>query len=391
MRIDTVDFFYAAMPEVTLDADGSQDALLVRVESGGIVGWGECEASPLVSIAAFVTPRSHGVCQPVAASVLGERIEGPQDIYRIGELVRRNSMDLLQAPHVLSGIEMALWDLLGIAREQPAWRLLGYEASYPKTPYASLLFGDTPQETLERARQFSSLGFQAFKFGWGPFGSGAVSADADQVQAAREGIGPEARLMVDAGQIWEGDVERAADRIPVLEDANVYWLEEPFSGDSYQDYADLNRRSPVVGLAGGEASHTSRMAENLIRFGGIRFVQIDSGRIGGLGPSKRVADFAHSRGVTYVNHTFTTHLALSASLQPFAGLEDCVVCEFPASPTPLGATIVSTPLILDGDGRIAAPDAPGLGMSVDLEAVRPYLRTVDIAVDGMSLYSDTTL
>ncbi|WP_291389923.1 hypothetical protein [Devosia sp.] len=72
MRIEAVDFFYLAMPEVTLEADGSQDALLVRVAAGGLVGWGECEASPLVSIAAFVTPRSHGVCQPVEVSVGGE-------------------------------------------------------------------------------------------------------------------------------------------------------------------------------------------------------------------------------------------------------------------------------------------------------------------------------
>ena len=141
MRIEAVDFFYLAMPEVTLEADGSQDALLVRVAAGGLVGWGECEASPLVSIAAFVTPRSHGVCQPVAASVLGERLDGPEDIRRIAALVERNSMDLLQAAHTFSGVEMALWDLLGRARGVPVWQLLGYERTYPKVPYASLLFG----------------------------------------------------------------------------------------------------------------------------------------------------------------------------------------------------------------------------------------------------------
>ena len=73
MRVDSVDFFYASMPEVTLEADGSQDALLVRVTGDdGSIGWGECEASPLTSIAAFVTPRSHGVCQPISASVIGQ-------------------------------------------------------------------------------------------------------------------------------------------------------------------------------------------------------------------------------------------------------------------------------------------------------------------------------
>ena len=113
MKIEAVDFFYLSMPTVTTAADGSQDALLVRVAAGGHVGWGECEASPLPTIAAFVCPMSHGACRPVSASVLGARLEGPQDIAAISARVGHDSMDLLQAAHTLSGIEMALWDLLG--------------------------------------------------------------------------------------------------------------------------------------------------------------------------------------------------------------------------------------------------------------------------------------
>ena len=71
MKIEAVDFFWVSMPEVTTEADGSQDALVVRVAAGGLLGWGECEASPRLSIAAFVCPMSHGACRPVAASVLG--------------------------------------------------------------------------------------------------------------------------------------------------------------------------------------------------------------------------------------------------------------------------------------------------------------------------------
>lgn len=161
MLVDSVDFFYASMPEVTLEADGSQDALLVRVVGDdGSVGWGECEASPLTSIAAFVTPRSHGVCQPVAASIIGERLDSVSDIYRLSTLLGRNSMDLLQAAHTWSGIEIALWDLLGRKLEQPVWKLLGYQKNFPKLPYASMLMGDTPQSTLERARSAREMGFE---------------------------------------------------------------------------------------------------------------------------------------------------------------------------------------------------------------------------------------
>src|ERR1700726_3029270 len=125
MKIDTVDFFYLSMPEVTAEGDGSQDALLVRVAGGGHVGWGECEASPLTSIAAAICPRSHGACRPVLDSVLGQSIEGIADIERIARLVARNSLDLLQTDHTFSGIEIALWDLLGQRFGEPVYRLLG--------------------------------------------------------------------------------------------------------------------------------------------------------------------------------------------------------------------------------------------------------------------------
>jgi L-alanine-DL-glutamate epimerase-like enolase superfamily enzyme len=126
MKIEAVDFFYLSMPEITTEGDGSQDALLVRVSAGGLVGWGECEASPLVSIAAYVAPMSHGACRPVRASVEGREVTSPADIEAIARDITWNSMDLLQAPHTWSGVEMALWDLVGKARGEPVWRLLGY-------------------------------------------------------------------------------------------------------------------------------------------------------------------------------------------------------------------------------------------------------------------------
>src|SRR5258708_5553369 len=160
MEIEAVDFFYLSMPEVTLEGDGSQDALLVRVASGGVVGWGECEASPLASIAAAICPRSHGACQPVLASVLGQTLDGVADIARISRLVRRNSLDLLQTAHTLSGIEIALWDLLGQRLDEPVYRLLGTKTAFPKTPYASVLFGDAAGETLAKAQGIRAKGFR---------------------------------------------------------------------------------------------------------------------------------------------------------------------------------------------------------------------------------------
>lgn len=386
MRIEAVDFFYLAMPEITEEADGSQDALLVRVAADGLVGWGECEAAPLPSIAAFICPMSHGACHPVAHSVLGQKLEGPQDIQRIGKQVEYRSMDLLQAPHTFSGIEMALWDLLGKKRGEPVWRLIGYSQSHRKIPYASLLFGDTAEETLARARQAQRDGYHAAKFGWGPIGRGDASADADQFAAAREGLGPDAHLMVDVGQIFGEDVDRAAARLPALEAARATWIEEPFHAGALEAYAALGARGSPVAVAGGEAAHNVHMARHLVAYGGIGYVQIDCGRIGGIGPATKVAELAVERGITYVNHTFTSHLALSASMQPFAGLADHRICEYPAALKQLAVDLTTNHIERDGNGEIAAPEAPGLGMEVDPARLRPYLVDLEIRIGGDILY-----
>ncbi|HKW16009.1 MAG TPA: mandelate racemase/muconate lactonizing enzyme family protein [Terriglobales bacterium] len=388
-KIDSVDFFYLSMPEVTTEGDGSQDALLVRVSAGGLVGWGECEASPLVSIAAFVCPMSHGACRPVQDSVLGQRIEGPEDILRIASKIQLDSMDLLQAPHTWSGIEIALWDLLGKSRGEPVWKMLGYREAFGKLPYASQLFGETPEQTHQRALAARKNNYRAVKFGWGPFGRAGLHADIAQLTAAREGLGQDCLLMIDVGQIFGENVEAAADRLPALRQIDAFWLEEPFHSSALVQYASLADRGGKIRLAGGEGAHNFSMAAHLIDYGKLSYIQIDSGRIGGIGAAKGVADFAVSRGVTFVNHTFTSHLALSASLQPYAGLRQHEICEYPFSPKPLAWDLTSNHLERDRGGYVKAPDAPGLGITIDREKARRYLVDVEIRVKGKNLFSSS--
>jgi L-alanine-DL-glutamate epimerase-like enolase superfamily enzyme len=374
------------MPQILDIGDGSQDALLARVSGGGCVGYGECEAAPLPSIAALVCPMSHSACKPVQASVLGARLESADDIRHIGDAVRANSLDLLQADHTLSGIDMALWDLLGRRLGQPAWKLLGWERSCPKTPYASVLFGDTPAQTLDKARAARRQGFTAVKFGWGPFGRAGVQADEDQLAAAREGLGDDAILLVDAGTVWVADVERARAVLPALKRVRATWLEEPFVSGALDEYRALAQDSAPVGLAGGEGAHDFFMAKHMIDHGGVRYVQIDAGRVGGISVARQVADYAQARGVTYVNHTFTSHLALSASIQPYAGLQAHEICEYPAEPKQLALDITTTHLLPDRNGQVRAPDAPGLGVEVDVAALRPYLVDTETRVKGRTIY-----
>ncbi|MEO5889379.1 MAG: mandelate racemase/muconate lactonizing enzyme family protein [Ferruginibacter sp.] len=391
MKIESVDFFYLSMPEVLDIGDGSQDALLVRIRAGGYEGWGECEASPLTSIASYVCPMSHSACKPLKYSLEGKQIDGIEDIYRISASIHENSLDLLQADHTLSGIDIALWDLLGKKMEEPVYKLLGYKKAFPKLPYASQLFGNTPEETLFKAKKTNEAGYKAVKFGWGPFGKEGLEKDTDHLIAAREGMGKDAYLMIDAGTVWGEEVAAAAKRLKVLHQVKAYWLEEPFFNAALDPYKTLSELEPAVPLAGGEGCNNFVQAQAMISHAGISFVQIDAGRIGGISVAKRVADYSAVKDISYVNHTFTSHLALSASLQAYAGLEKDFISEYPVELKSLAQEIGKEKILPDANGYIHVPENPGLGITVDTTAIKKYLMDVEIKVKGKMLYTTPEL
>lgn len=391
MKIESVDFFYLSMPEVLDIGDGSQDALLVRVRAGGLEGWGECEASPLPSIASYVCPMSHSACKPLKYSLEGKNINDVKDIKAIADSVHANSFDLLQADHTLSGIDIALWDLLGKKLDEPVYKLLGYKKAFPKLPYASQLFGNTPGETFEKARSARMAGFRAIKFGWGVFGKDGLENDVAHLEAARDGAGQDCFLMIDAGTVWDGHFDQAEKRLPALKKINAYWLEEPFRNLSLDDYKRLSAASPNVPLAGGEGCNNYIQAKIMIEHAGLSFIQIDTGRVGGITPAKQIADLAERSGVSYLNHTFTSHLALSASLQPFAGREKDIICEYPIEPKQLATDLSREKIVPDEDGYLNVPEKAGLGISIDTVALKKYIVEIEIKVKGKNIYSTPDL
>ena len=397
MKITAVDPFYLRMPDITTAADGTQDTLLVRIRTDtGLEGWGECDASPLVSLAVYCCPMSHGNIINIRTSLIGETLDSPDDVLRLSEKVLRNGLDIQQIEHAYSGAEIALWDVIGQQLDKPVYRLLAEMSGtpdivYPKLPYASVLFGDTPEATYRIAIGLREQGYRAAKFGWGPMGKFGEANDIALVRAAREGMGTDAQIMIDAGVVWGTDHETAYQRAEAFAEFSPTWLEEPLAPDAIDAYGALTEKKPSVPIAAGEGSNTYRMAEDLITHGGIQFVQIDAGRIGGIAPSFQVRQLAEQRGIQYVNHTFKSHLSLAAALHVFATNPDFDLLEYPAAGSALSQGLVMEPFAVESDGMVRVKELPGLGVRVDTEAIRPYLAPVRIEVGADTVFEQTSL
>ncbi len=397
MKIIAVDPFYLRMPEITDAADGTQDTLLVRVRTdAGIEGWGECDASPLVCIAAYCCPMSHGNIINIRTSLIGETLNSPEDVLRLSGKVLRNGLDIQQIQHAYSGTEIALWDIVGKKLEIPVYRLLAEmsgtsDTPDPKLPYASVLFGDTPEDTYHIAVGLREQGYRAAKFGWGPMGKFGEENDMALVRAAREGMGADTQIMIDAGVVWGTDYETAYKRAEVFAEFSPTWLEEPLAPDAIDAYASLTKKNPRVAIAAGEGSNTYRMAEDLIVHGGVQFVQIDTGRIGGIMPSFHVRQLAEQHGIQYVNHTFKSHLSLAAALHVFATNPDFNLLEYPAAGSELSQRLVKNPFKVDPDGMVRVNDLPGLGVQVDTDSIRSYLVPVNIHVGTETVFQNAFL
>jgi L-alanine-DL-glutamate epimerase-like enolase superfamily enzyme len=191
--------------------------------------------------------------------------------------------------------------------------------------------------------------------------------------------------------VWGDDVSLAEKRLPELEACNAVWLEEPFGSGALEAYAQLAGQSGKVKVAGGEGCHNFHQAKNMIDYARLGYVQIDAGRIGGITTAKAVADYAAARDVQFVNHTFTTPLALSASLQPYAGLENHGLAEFPSEPSVLADNFTTHFITPDVDGRIHVPPRPGLGLEPNLAHLEKFLVPVEIKVAGRTLFKSSSL
>jgi L-rhamnonate dehydratase len=368
MKITAVEPIHLRVPVVEAIPDGTLDVLIVKVHTDeGITGVGEVTSQSYVCKACFEAPRSAARRHGLTSILLGE---DPLDVERLWEKMyyetnrygRRGA-----AIHAISGADIALWDIKGQAEGKPVSELLGGSHRDTVKAYASVLFGDTPDDTAALAREFVDMGLLAVKFGWGPFGQDPET-DLAHVRAARDVIGDDRELMVDAGHAW--DVDTAKSRAELLEPLGISWLEEPLAQDDRKGYAELCSVSPIP-IAAGEGDVTHFDFEDLIDRG-LHVVQPDVAFCGGLTVCQRVSNMCQVHKRRVVPHCFSTGINLAASLHWMASVPDGDLVEYCLRPSPLMRKLVANlpPLV---DGRVPVPTGPGLGIELD-EAVLEEFR-----------------
>jgi L-alanine-DL-glutamate epimerase-like enolase superfamily enzyme len=275
--------------------------------------------------------------------------------------------------HAISGIDIALWDILGKVTGQPVARLLGGTYRERVKPYCSLLM-EEPGPMRDLVADYRARGFRAFKIGWGPFGRrDDPKLDEAIVRAAREGIGAEARLFVDAGASdahWPQGLKWAMRTADMLKDYGVGWFEEALVPDAIDDFCHLRRTSPVP-IAGGEVLTRRQSFIPFLTRGAFDIVQPDATKVGGLSEQRRIAWMAQDFGVKYVGHGWNTALGVAADLQLAAALPNVDLVEFIGG-SPYVDGILADPFVLDAEGYLPIPQVPGLGVAIDRDKLARY-------------------
>jgi L-alanine-DL-glutamate epimerase-like enolase superfamily enzyme len=274
--------------------------------------------------------------------------------------------------HAISGIDIAMWDLLGKACSQPVARLLGGYYRDRIKPYGSILFGE-PAALRVKLEDVVARGFKAIKLGWRPFGRVDRKTDELLVRTARETVGPDVEIMVDAGgseQFWPHGYKWALETAKMLADYDVVWFEEALPPDDIDGFAALREHAPLL-ISTGEVLTRRQSFIPWIERRAVDVIQPDCTKVGGLSESRRIAWMAYDHNVLFVPHGWNTAVGLAADLHLVAALPVARWVEY-LTPSPYIEEIVATPFKLDADGMLPIPTAPGLGLELDWDGIRRF-------------------
>lgn len=274
--------------------------------------------------------------------------------------------------HVISGIDIALWDLLGKACGQPVARLLGGYYRRKIKPYASTLF-DEPEVLKTRLQRLVQRGFRAIKIGWRPFGRRDAKFDELLVRTARDTVGSKIDLLVDAGgseQFWPHGYKWALRTAQMLAAYDIGWFEEPLAPDDLAGYIQLRKAAPLS-IAGGEVLTRRQAFLPWIEQLALDIVQPDVTKCGGLTEARRIAWYAADHHVQFVSHGWNTAVGLAADLHLAAALPVARYVEY-LTPAPYIDEILDRPFELDDEGQLTIPEEPGLGIALNHDALARF-------------------
>ena len=346
-----------------LERDDCVHTLIIVITDEGLTGLGSVFTNDDLVKSAL------SILEPL---YLGENALEPE---RVTEKLHQNMFWLGRGgsiTHTISGIDIALWDLLGKATGQPVGRLLGGRYRDRVKPYASVLM-QAPAALAEYLLQLKEQGFRAFKIGWGPFGRQSHALDEEIVRTARDAIGSDVLLMVDAGgsdAFWNNGYKWALRTAQMLADYDVAWFEEPLKPDALQDYILLRQKAPVA-ISGGEVLTRRQSFQPWLQAGAFDIVQPDVTKVGGISEERRIAWMAQENGIRFIPHGWNTAVGLAADLQLASAFADTDLVEY-LTGSPYVDDIVVDGWKLDGDGMLPIPDKPGLGLTLNKEAVSKY-------------------
>ena len=339
--------------------------LLKVLTDEGIAGWGSVYTSQALVEASLELLRPF---------VLGETAIEPE---RVTETLHQATFWQGRGgavTHTISGIDLALWDILGQVTRQPVARLLGGTYRTSIKPYASILFGE-PDTLRARLEAVMARGFKAIKLGWRPFGRVSRKMDELLVKTARDAVGPDIELMVDAGgsdQFWPHGYKWALETARMLADYDVVWFEEALSPDDIEGSVKLREHAPVH-IAGGEVLTRRQAFVPWIERGALDIVQPDLTKVGGLSEGRRIAWMAYDHHLLLVPHGWNTAVGLAADLHLAAAMPVARWVEY-LTPSAYIDDIVTQPFRLDEHGYLPIPTGPGLGVELDEDRLRHYSR-----------------
>ncbi len=375
MRIKDVEAYWLRCP-IPLEKQHVSDfgrlttfdmTLVVVTTENGLQGFGEAKAAvgSAGSCASLVTCVMHEL-KPILMGQdarqitrLWERMyNGTRDHYALARgrgfpVLGRRGLTI----SAMSGVDMALWDLLGKSLGVPVAQLLGGTCRDAMPAYASGGWADV--DTIgAQLRGYVEKGFKAVKMRVGVM-DGDVPTSAARVHAARAGVGPEVKIMVDAHGTFS--VPEAKRFCHEVEDAGLYWFEEPINSDNRRGTAEV-RAFTSIPIAAGESEFTRFDIRDLIEANAIDVVQPDAAIIGGLTETMRVGHLAHTYGLEMAPHLWGSALSFMAGLHAAFASPAATILEFSLGANPMLHDLVEEAITAE-EGMMLAPTRPGLGMT----------------------------